>query len=57
MARKVAHVAAAETEVQRLWNRRLGHLYKKSMELLAGGMATAIEFVIMMMNRTIYCLF
>jgi hypothetical protein len=41
---KMAHSAASETKMQRLWRRRLSHLSRKSMELLAGGMATGIVF-------------
>jgi hypothetical protein len=40
----MAHVAASEKKTQRLWHRRLGHLCRKSMKLLAGGMASGIEF-------------
>jgi hypothetical protein len=45
MAQEMAHVAATDNKMHRLWQRlRLGHLCRKSMKVVVRGMATVRDF-------------
>jgi hypothetical protein len=42
MSQEMVHVAASEKKMQRIWQRRLDQLCRKSMLLLPGGVASGI---------------